>query len=152
MHSRFSKYRVPLKYDCFDKYIVWTDFFKNKLIKINPKYKNKILVKNFRKFKRISNQKMSKKLTVLFFSDTLMDYKSVIDYLNQLNNKNVKILVRLKSNQNEDQNFLKYINDNRFIHVNDGDIETIVQKYRQNFYSHRLKCSVGNASIIVFQS
>ena len=37
-------------------------------------------------FKRISNQKMSKKLTVLFFSDTLMDYKSVIDYLNQLEN------------------------------------------------------------------
>ena len=28
MHSRFSKYRVPLKYDCFDKYIVWTDFLK----------------------------------------------------------------------------------------------------------------------------
>ena len=49
--------------------------------------------------------KMSKNLTVLFFSDTLMDYKSVINYLNQLNNKNIKILVRLKSNQNEDQNF-----------------------------------------------
>ena len=50
MHSRFSKYRVSLRYECFDKYIVWTDFFKKKLIKINPKYKNKILVKNFRKF------------------------------------------------------------------------------------------------------
>ena len=134
MHSRFSKYRVSLKYDCFDKYIVWTDFFKKKLIKINPKYKNKILVKNFRKFRRISNQKMSKNLTVLFFSDTLMDYKSVINYLNQLNNKNIKILVRLKSNQNEDQNFLKYINDNRFTHVNNGNIETIVQKYRPKFF------------------
>ena len=134
MHSRFSKYRVSLRYDCFDKYIVWTDFFKKKLIKINPKYKNKILVKNFRKFRRISNQKISKNFTVLFFSDTLMDYKSVIDYLDQLNNKNIKILVRLKSNQNEDQNFLRYINDKRFIHVNDGDIKTVVQKYRPKFF------------------
>ncbi len=134
MHSRFSKYRVSLRYECFDKYIVWTDFFKKKLIKINPKYKDKILVKNFRKFRKISNKKMSKKLTVLFFSDTLMDYKSVIDYLDQLNKKNIKILVRLKSNQNENQNFLRYIEDKKFVHVNDGDIETIVQKYKPKFF------------------
>ena len=134
MHSRFSKYRVSLRYDCFDKYIVWTDFFKKQLIRINPKYKNKILVKNFRNFKRNSNLKISKNFTVLFFSDSLMDYKSVINYLDQLKNKNAKILVRLKINQNEDQNFLRYINDNKFINANDGDIETIVQKYKPKFF------------------
>ena len=46
MHSRFSKYRVSLKYDCFDKYIVWTNYFKKKLIEINSNYKNKVLVSN----------------------------------------------------------------------------------------------------------
>ena len=24
MHSKFSKYRVSLRYDCFDKFIVWS--------------------------------------------------------------------------------------------------------------------------------
>jgi hypothetical protein len=29
-HSRFNKFLFSIKYDCFDKYIVWTNFFKKK--------------------------------------------------------------------------------------------------------------------------
>ena len=75
------------------------NFSKNKLIEINPKYKNKVLINNFRKFKKISFIKASKQTTVLFFSDTMMDYKSVIKYLDQLKKENIKVLVRLKKNQ-----------------------------------------------------
>ena len=53
-------------------------------IYVNPKYRNKIIVNNFRNFKRISIRKKKRELKVLFFSDTLMDYKSVIKYLDQL--------------------------------------------------------------------
>lgn len=134
MHSKFSKYRVSLRYDCFDKFIVWTKFFKKKLIEINPKYKNKILINNFRNFKRISNNKVSGQTTVLFFSDTMMDYKSVINYLNQLKRKNIKVLVRLKSNQNENKYFLSYLKENNFINANKANIEEIVKKYKPKFF------------------
>lgn len=134
MHSRFSKFRVSLKYECYDNYIVWTDYFKKKLIQINPKYRNKIIVNNFRNFKRISIRKKKRELKVLFFSDSLMDYKSVIKYLDQLKKENIKILVRLKSNQSENKNFLKYVNENNFIYVNDKKIETIVKKHSPNFF------------------
>ncbi len=134
MHSRFSKFRVSLKYDCFDKYIVWTEFFKNKLIEINPKYKNKVLINNFRKFKKISFIKASKQTTVLFFSDTMMDYKSVIKYLDQLKKENIKVLVRLKKNQKENEYFLRYIKKNNFTQTNNINIETIVKKYKPKFF------------------
>lgn len=134
MHSRFSKYRVSLKYDCFDKYIVWTEFFKKKLIEINPKYKDKILINNFRNFKRISHIRTTTQTTVLFFSDTMMDYKSVIKYLDQLKRENIRVLVRLKSNQKENRYFLKYLKKNNFIEANDANIEKIVKKYKPKFF------------------
>ena len=134
MHARFSKYRVSLSYDCFDKYIVWTDFFKKKLIEINPKYKKKIIVNNFRNFKKISYNKFSAQTTVLFFSDSMMDYKSVIKYLNQLKGENIKVLVRLKSNEKENINFLRYIKKNNFINANKTSIETVVKKYKPKFF------------------
>ena len=55
----------------------------------------------------------------------MMDYKSVIKYLNQLNNQNIKILVRLKSNQNENINFLNYIVKNKLLNANEKNIETL---------------------------
>ena len=134
MHARFSKYRVSLRYDCFDKYIVWTDFFKKKLIEINPKYKKKIIINNFRNFKKISHNKILDQTTVLFFSDSMMDYKSVIKYLNQLKRNNIKVLVRLKSNQKENIHFLKYLKKNNFINANKTNIETIVKKYKPKFF------------------
>lgn len=134
MHSRFSKFRVSLRYDYFNKYVVWSDYFKKKLIQINPKYRNRIIVNNFRNFKRISKRKKNKQLKVLFCSDTLMDYKSVIIYLDQLKKENLKILVRLKSNQNENSNFLRYINENNFINANEKNIETAVKKHNPNFF------------------
>jgi len=134
MHSRFSKFRVSIRYDCFDRYIVWTEFFKKKLLEINPGYKNKILVNNFRNFKRISENKVFGPTTVLFFSDTMMDYKSVIKYLNQLIKKNIKVLVRLKSNQTENKYFLNYLKKNNLIITTETTIEAIVKNYKPKFF------------------
>tara|TARA_B100000989_G_C19532300_1_gene470795 strand:+ start:188 stop:1435 length:1248 start_codon:yes stop_codon:yes gene_type:complete len=134
MHSRFSKFRVSLKYECFDKYIVWTDYFKSKLLKINPKYKKKILINNFRNFKRIKKYKLSNKLIILFFSDSMMDYKSVIKYLDKLKNKDIEIIVKLKNNQSENINFLRYINNNQLLNVSNLSIDSIIKIYKPNFF------------------
>ena len=134
MHSRFSKFRVSLRYNCFDQYIVWTQYFKKKLIEINPKYKNKIIINNFRNFKRIKKTRLSHELRILFFSDHMMDYESVINYLNQLKNKKIKIFIKLKNNQNENKNFLKYINDNNFVNINVKSVSDAVKKYNPEFF------------------
>ena len=134
MHARFSKFRVSLKYSYFDKYIVWTQYFKKKLIEINPKYKNKIIINNFRNFKRIKKTRLSHELRILFFSDHMMDYESVINYLNQLKNKKIKIFIKLKNNQNENKNFLKYINDNNFVNINVKSVSDAVKKYNPDFF------------------
>ncbi len=135
MHSRFSKYRVSLKYDCFDKYIVWTEYFKKKLLEINPKYKNKIDIINFRNFKKIIKYKSKTNLNVLFFSDSMMDYKSVKNYLDQIKEKkNINIFLRLKKNQQENRTFLKYISENNFIDTNEKNVKSTVIKYNPSFF------------------
>ncbi len=134
MHSRFSKYRVSLKYDCFDRYIVWTNYFKKKLIEINPNYKNKVLVSNFRNFKKTRYRRPNKDLKLLFFSDSRMDYKSVISYLNQLKKKKIKVFVKLKTNQIENNVFLNYINNNDFIKIDEKNVATAVRKYNPQFF------------------
>jgi len=84
MHSRFSKYRVSLKYGNFNKYIVWSDYFKKKLLEINPNYKNKVIVSNFRKFRLRRNNFKTNQVRILYFLDTMMDTKKVISYLEQI--------------------------------------------------------------------
>ena len=64
----------------------------------------------------------------------MMDYKSVIRYLNQLKRENIKVLVRFKSNQRENINFLKYVKKNNFINETKTNIETIVKKYKPRFF------------------
>tara|TARA_Y100000294_G_C8510851_1_gene318712 strand:- start:477 stop:1103 length:627 start_codon:yes stop_codon:yes gene_type:complete len=126
---------VSLKYDCFDKYIVWTEYFKKKLLEINPKYKNKIDIINFRNFKKIIKYKSKTNLNVLFFSDSMMDYKSVKNYLDQIKEKkNINIFLRLKKNQQENRTFLKYISENNFIDTNEKNVKSTVIKYNPSFF------------------
>lgn len=134
MHARFSKFRVSLRYSNFDKYIVWTPYFKKKLIKINPNYKNKIIVKNFRNFKKINRHQSSDELRMIFFSDSMMDYKSVIKYLNQLKNKKIKIYIKLKKNQNENKFFLRYLHNNNFFIIDINNVNEAVKKYKPHFF------------------
>ena len=55
MHYKFSKYVIGIKYLSFDNFIVWSDYFKKKLIDVNKDYKKK----NF--CKRLSPKKYFKK-------------------------------------------------------------------------------------------
>ena len=64
----------------------------------------------------------------------MMDYKSVIKYLDQLKKENIKVLVRLKKNQKENEYFLRYIKKNNFTQTNNINIETIVKKYKPKFF------------------
>ena len=63
MHGRFSK---SLKYQflfahTFDKYFVWSNYFKTKLLKINSNYRN---IGIFDKFKNVKIKKIFQKLKI----------------------------------------------------------------------------------------
>ncbi|GIR03954.1 MAG: hypothetical protein CM15mP14_1720 [Rhodospirillaceae bacterium] len=100
-HSRFSKYRVSLKYQTFDKYIVWNEYFKKQLIKINQNYKGKIVINNFQE---ASNQKPIdySKLNIariIYFVDDNHDYKTVEKCLYKIISlNNIELLIKLKNN------------------------------------------------------
>ena len=47
MHYKFSRFIVGIRYLCFDNFLVWSDYFKKKLIEVNKNYKYK---KNFYKW------------------------------------------------------------------------------------------------------
>jgi hypothetical protein len=132
MHSRFSKYRVALGYKAFDKYIVWSNFFKQQLININSKYKNRILINNFNfynKYKKQMNNNYQKKIKILYFFDMYIDFFSVKFYLDQLiNNKNFEIYFKIKNNENPDQRLIKYAKLHNIYIFENKSIKDIVNK------------------------
>lgn len=135
MHARFSKYRVSLKYGNFNKYIVWSDYFKKKLLEINPNYKNKVIVSNFRKFRLRRNNFKTNQVRILYFLDTMMDTKKVISYLEQIKaNEKIKIFFRLKSNQVDDKYFISYLKKNNFTITIEENLEKTVKKYKPNIF------------------
>ena len=132
MHSRFSKYRVALGYKPFDKYIVWSNFFKKQLISINSKYKNRILINNFnfyKKYKKQINNNYKKKIKILYFFDMHIDFFSVKFYLDQLiNNRNFEIYFKIKNNENPDQHLIKYAKLHNIYIFENKSIKNIVNK------------------------
>ena len=69
MHGRFSrniKLQNFLFTHTFDKYFVWSNFFKIKLLRINSKYKKKN-IEIFRKFKKIKIKKDDSKTKNIIF-------------------------------------------------------------------------------------
>ena len=106
-HSRFNKYIFALKYGCFDKYIVWTPFFKKKLLSLNKDYKKKIIVNNFRKF--LVNKSKNKNNNLIYFVDDFVDTKKIILYLSKLNKlKNYNLFIKLKSNSFMSKTFINF--------------------------------------------
>lgn len=138
MHSRFSKYRVALAYKVFDKYIVWSDFFKKQLININFKYKNRILINNFnfyKKYQKFINNKNLKKIKILYFFDMYMDFFSVKFYLDQLiNNKDFEIYFKIKNNENPDQNLFNYALFNNIHIFKNESLKHVINKIKPQIF------------------
>ena len=72
MHGRFSselKYQRPLSKYTFDKYYIWSRYFKKKLLEINSNYRNKKII-IYNKFKNlIVNKKKNKKKNIIFLEE-----------------------------------------------------------------------------------
>jgi hypothetical protein len=138
MHSRFSKFRVALAYKVFDKYIVWSNFFKKQLLKINPKYKKRIIINNFNFYKKhinIHHDYNPKKIIILYFFDMYTDFLTIKFYLKKiLKNKNFKIYFKIKNNEYPDKRLLRYARLNKIFTFKTQSIQNIVDQIRPHFF------------------
>tara|TARA_Y100000816_G_C26097444_1_gene581017 strand:+ start:941 stop:2029 length:1089 start_codon:yes stop_codon:yes gene_type:complete len=112
MHGRFSSNSKIIPKIAFSKYLVWSNFFKEQLLKSNKFFSEKdILVvgspylKNFKK-----NKKTTIKISnCLILDEDFIDFKKVEKYYSQLKKKTKKnIYFKKKITRNIPKNFIKF--------------------------------------------
>ena len=97
MHYKFSKYVIGIKYLSFDNFIVWSDYFKKKLIDVNKDYKKKKIFVSGYPPKNVSKKINKDKINILYLFDLNLNFKKISKILNELNmKKNINIFVKLK--------------------------------------------------------
>ncbi len=97
MHYKFSKFVIGIKYRCFDNFLVWSEYFKKKLIEVNSKYekKNLFISGYFKKKYKLKNDK--NKINILYIIDLDLDFKSTTRLLVKLNKeKKINLYLKLK--------------------------------------------------------
>lgn len=97
MHYKFSRFIVGIRYLCFDNFLVWSDYFKKKLIEVNKNYKyKKIFISGLRK-KNYKKDTNANKINILYLIDLDLKFKSTSDLLKKLNKKkNINLYVKLR--------------------------------------------------------
>ena len=88
---------MGIRYLCFDNFLVWSDYFKKKLIEVNKNYKNKkIFISGLRK-KNYKKDTNANKINILYLIDLDLKFKSTSDLLKKLNKKkNINLYVKLR--------------------------------------------------------
>ncbi len=134
-HSRFNKYIFALKYGCFDKYIVWTPYFKKKLLSLNKNYKKRIIINNFRKFLIDKNENKSTNKNLIYFVDDFIDTNKIISFLTKLNKlKNYNLFIKLKNNSFMPEKLINFLATNKLKILPNKPIKYLVKKLKPSFF------------------
>jgi hypothetical protein len=137
MHSWFCQYRVALQYNYFDRYIVWSDYFGKQLILLNNNYKNRIILKNFKKQKFQKNifNSNNKENSIIFFSDMHLDFEEVKKYLDYITSyTKFKLYVKIKVNEDVNLIFLKYLNSKNIKIFKNDSLKELILKVKPSIF------------------
>ena len=111
MHYRFNDISPGIKYNAFDVFFVWSNYFKKKLIEINSQYKNKKIIItgiNKRIFKKKDN-----KITALFVLDVDTKFNFLSKLLLSLKKNKISIAVKFKpSSDINNHKWVKFLRSN----------------------------------------
>tara|TARA_B100000989_G_scaffold255644_1_gene204600 strand:+ start:3582 stop:4862 length:1281 start_codon:yes stop_codon:yes gene_type:complete len=147
MHYKFSKYVVGIKYLCFDNFIVWSNYFKKKLIEVNEHYsKKKIFISGYPQ-KKISKKRNKNLINILYLYDLNLNFKKVCDLLKKLNsNKKINIYVKLKPQRMETRwiNFCKKENIRYFQYKN---LDQINREIKFNYFIATISTAILEATL-----
>ena len=141
-HGRFHEFQLGLKGKTFDEYVVWSKFFKKKIIKINKNYnQKKIKILNFR-FKKPKLRKNGDNLLYLCeqkipINQIIKDIRLICKHIPEK-----KIFIRLRSSINYPKNFTNFLNSKMIIILKENSFYDAVNnnniKYLIAYYSTAL--------------
>jgi hypothetical protein len=100
MHGRFNEYHLGLFEFPFDKYLVWSSYFKNKILSLSDMYRedNIEVVGHFRlKEKQHSG---TRGRNILWIGESNINYEEVMPYINMLTDSKYNIFFRGKPGSN----------------------------------------------------
>lgn len=147
MHYKFSKYVIGIKYLCFDNFIVWSNYFKNKLIEVNKDYiRKKIFISGYPQ-KKISKKINKDVINILYLFDLDLNFKIVSNLLKRLNkSKKINIYVKLKPQRIETKwdNFCKKENIRYFKFQN---LDQINKEIRFNYFIATISTAILESTL-----
>ena len=141
MHGRISKYNIIHKYFTFNKIYVWSNYFRNKLIKINYNYKHssKIIINKFIKFSprllnKFKKKKNYTKINLLYVLDAVSDPNLIINSLKKIKKyKKINLYIKFRPNENVNKALIDFCLNNNINFFYKEDIYKVCLAHRINF-------------------
>ena len=127
-HGRFHEFQLGLKGKTFDEFVVWSKFFKKRIIKINRNYnQKKIKILNFR-FKKLKSKENTDNLLYLCeqkipINQIIKDIKLICKHI-----PNKKVFIRLRSTLNYPENFINFLNSKKIVILKENSFYDVVNK------------------------
>lgn len=111
MHGRFNEYHLGIFEFPFNKYLVWSNYFKNKLLEISNKYnQNDIKVVGFFRIKEILSEVKNRR-NILWLGESNIKYEEIFPYINNTIANGHKVYFRGKPGTNDNlSNFIQQKN------------------------------------------
>ena len=101
MHARFNQFYPGIYLIPFRKYIVWSNYFKQKLYCYNPKYRNSEIIYKKPRYQSLPQVKTGDKIenavNILWLGESLMLLDEIIPYILQIDRKKFNIFYRPKA-------------------------------------------------------
>ena len=147
MHYKFTNYVVGIKYLCFDYFIVWSEYFKKKLIEVNKEYKSKkIFISGYFK-KELPKSTNNKSINILYIIDMDLDFKSTIQLLKKLNNqKNINLYVKLKP-QKQESKWEIFCNNYKIKYFKQETLDQVNKAKKFDFFIANISTAILEASL-----
>ena len=137
-HGRFNEFQLCFVGKTFDEFVVWSKFFKKKIIKINRNYnQKKIKILNFRfkkpKFKKNSDNLMYLCEQKIPINQIIKDIRLICKYT-----ANKKVFIRLRGSFNYPKNFTNFLNSKKIViskensfyeAINNNNIKYVIAYY-----------------------
>ena len=137
-HGRISinlKYQKSLQNLTFEKYFVWSEYFKKKLMLFNKRYEPKriIIINKFSFLKKISTHKIKQK-NILIIHEDIVKRSSIIKLINSLIKlQNKKIYFKFRPNNQIDERLENFLLKNKIKYFHKKKIYEIFKEFKINF-------------------
>ena len=143
MHGKFNKYQIGLRLNTFDNYILWDDFFRKQLLKINNSYKSKKILfyphhsLNIESKKKINKFKQKYRINILYIYEEKINFKKIFSFFEKLlKEKKINLDIKLRNNSFLDKDLINFAKKNRINLVYENNLTKVFSKNYEYLMAH----------------